>query len=173
MMIRRHRNPMSPWVYEGEGPRPETKVIHIGSDPIFERPIRCAAYQWRSGDHGRGWCDLDALNRALAAREKIASARMDAGASGSRSAREKMLARARRPSRKTEERLAHSSAWINHCIARVKGDDGIVVKDALTPAEHLHFEKPGTYFSMGRAVRSAGGSARTRFEGRGARQAVI
>jgi acetolactate synthase-1/2/3 large subunit len=41
--------------------------------------------------------------------------------------------------------------WINHCIDQVKGENGIFVKEALTPSDHLNFTRPGSYYSLGQA----------------------
>jgi acetolactate synthase-1/2/3 large subunit len=42
-----------------------------------------------------------------------------------------------------------SQGWINYCISQVKGEDGIVLKEALTSNDHLHFTRPGTFYSLG------------------------
>jgi acetolactate synthase-1/2/3 large subunit len=92
---------------------------------------------------------LPALAQALQAQEKSISGRVDA--------RRKRVAQIRQ---KRQEALAASlqrarhsdrisQSWINHCISQVKGEDGIVLKEALTSNNHLHFTRPGTFFSLG------------------------
>jgi acetolactate synthase-1/2/3 large subunit len=64
-------------------------------------------------------------------------------------ARDKMRARVAGNLERVKNASPIHPGWINHCIDRVKGEDGIVIKEALTPAEHLNFTKPGTYYSLG------------------------
>jgi acetolactate synthase-1/2/3 large subunit len=41
--------------------------------------------------------------------------------------------------------------WVSHCLNEAKGDGGIVVKESPVSLEHLHFSRPGTFFSVGAA----------------------
>ncbi len=136
------------WVPKVKNPRADAKIIHIGSDPIFSSyPLR--GYTCDLAITGLAGATLDALNLALAAREKNAAARIDARRKRVAEAREKMLARAAANLEKAKNAAPLHPLWINHCIDRVRGKDGILVKEALGSAEHLNFETPGTFFSMG------------------------
>jgi acetolactate synthase-1/2/3 large subunit len=137
-----------PWVPKHKAPRPDTKIIHLGADPLFATyPLRgYAADLAITGVLGGA---LPALTEALAAREKNAAARIDARRRKLAEAKEKLAARLAANLEKQKNAAPIHPAWINHCIARVKGDDVIVVKEALTPSEHLTFTKPGTFYSLG------------------------
>jgi acetolactate synthase-1/2/3 large subunit len=136
------------WVPKVKAPQPESKIIHIGADPIFENyPLR--GYTCDIAITGVVGATLVALNDALTARAKLAAVRIDARRSRLAGAHEKLKQRIAASLEKQRNASPIHPAWINHCITRVKGDDGIVVKEALTPTEHLQFTKPGTFFSMG------------------------
>ena len=137
-----------PWIPKRKAPREECRIIHIGADPIFENyPLR--GFKCDLAITGVPSATLPALEQALAASEKSMAGRVDA--------RRKRVAQ--RKARRTEELAGRlekvrrseriSQAWINHCISRVKGDDGIVLKEALTSSDYLEFTKPGTYYSLG------------------------
>ncbi len=136
------------WVPKVKAPRPDTKIVHIGADPIFANyPLR--GYPCDLAITGVLGATLDALSDALGAREKAASPRIDARRERLLEQREKLNARVAANLEKAKLASPIHPGWINHCIDRVRGDDGILVKEALTPAEHLRFNKPGTFFSMG------------------------
>jgi len=137
-----------PWVPKHKAPRGDTKIIHIGADPIFANyPLR--GFPCDLAITGLIGAALPALGEALAAREKRALSRIDARRRFLSEAREKLRLRAAGNLEKVKNSSPIHPGWINHCIGRVKGDDGIVVKEALTPSEHLSFDKPGTYYSLG------------------------
>ena len=137
-----------PWVPKHKAPRPETKVIHLGVDPMFmDYPLR--GFTTDLAITGAMGATLDMLVQAMAAREKGASPRIDARRKKLAEAREKQQARKAGDLEKQKNASPIHPAWINHCINRVKGDDGIVVKEALTPSVNLEFTKPGTFFSLG------------------------
>ena len=137
-----------PWVPKQKAPRAETKIVHIGPDPIFSNyPLR--GYTCDLAITSVLSAALPALGTALAARVNGAAARIDSRRKRLAEAREKTMERAKASLEIQKNASPVHPAWINHCIDRVKGEETIVVKEALTPAEHLHFTKPGTYFSMG------------------------
>jgi len=137
-----------PWVPKHKAPRPEAKIIHIGADPIFQNyPLR--GFPCDLAITGIAGATLPALTEALASREKAAASRIETRGKRLAEAREKLTARVAANLEKIKNASPIHPGWINHCINRVKGDDGIVVKEALTPSEHLSFTKPGTYYSLG------------------------
>ena len=137
-----------PWVPKHKAPRPETKIIHIGVDPQFrDYPLR--GFMCDLGIAGEIGTALTTLTKALAGHEKNASARIDSRRARFAEARERMTARMAANLVAQKKASPIHPAWINHCINQVKGDDGIVVKEALTPSTNLRFEKPGTFFSLG------------------------
>jgi len=137
-----------PWVPKHKAPRPECKIIHIGMDPIFANyPLR--GFPCDLAITGIIGATLPALTEALAARERHAAARIDARRKRLAEQREKLNARVSANLEKVKNGSPIHPGWINHCINRVKGDDGIIVKEALTPSEHLNFTRPGTFYSLG------------------------
>jgi acetolactate synthase-1/2/3 large subunit len=137
-----------PWIPKHKAPRADTKIIHLGADPIFANyPLR--GFPCDLAITGVIGATLPALTEALASREKGAASRIEARRRRIAEAREKMTARVSASLEKVRNGAPMHPGWINHCINAVKGDDGIVIKEALTPAEHLNFTKPGTYYSLG------------------------
>jgi acetolactate synthase-1/2/3 large subunit len=137
-----------PWVPKHKAPRADTKIIHIGADPIFANyPLR--GFPCDLAITGIIGATLPALSEALAAREKSAAPRIETRRQRIAEARDKMTARTAANLEKAKNGSPIHPGWINHCINQVKGEDGIVVKEALTPSEHLNFTKPGTYYSLG------------------------
>jgi acetolactate synthase-1/2/3 large subunit len=137
-----------PWVPRHKAPRPDCKIIHAGADPLFENyPLR--GFPCDLAITGVLGATLPALAKALAAREKAASSRIEARRRKVAEARDRLQMRVATSLEKAKNSSPIHPGWINHCIDLVKGEDGTVVKEALTPAEHLHFNKPGTYYSLG------------------------
>jgi acetolactate synthase-1/2/3 large subunit len=137
-----------PWIPKRKAPREDCRIIHAGADPIFrDYPLR--GFRCDLAITGMPGATLGALSDALGGREMRMTGRADA--------RRKRVAQ-RREKRATElaaslERSRHSEritqSWINHCISQVKGNDAIVLKEALTSNDHLQFTNPGTFFSLG------------------------
>jgi acetolactate synthase I/II/III large subunit len=137
-----------PWIPKRKAPREDCRIIHAGADPIFQNyPLR--GFKCDLAITGVPGATLPALTEALGAQETSITGRVDA--------RRKRVAQIRQ---KQQDALAASlqrvrnsdrisQSWINYCISQVKGDDGIVLKEALTSNDHLHFTRPGTFFSLG------------------------
>ena len=137
-----------PWVPKHKAPRADAKIIHIGADPIFQNyPLR--GFPCDLAITGVVGATLPALTEALATRERSAASRIEARRKRLAEAREKLVTRVSGNLEKIKNASPIHPGWINHCINRVKGEDGIVVKEALTPSEHLNFTKPGTFYSLG------------------------
>ena len=137
-----------PWIPRKKSPRADAKIIHIGADPIFTNyPLR--GFTCDLAIMGVIGATLPALSEALASREKRAASRIDARRRRIALTHEKLQTRLAERLEKARVASPIHPGWINHCIDRVKGDDAIVLKEALTPSEHLNFTKPGTYYSLG------------------------
>jgi acetolactate synthase I/II/III large subunit len=100
-----------PWMESLSRPDPETKIIHIGADPQFQRmPIR--GYQTDLAIQSDPAAALDALMEALPAPGEIATRRREAIARRSaamrRSARERAEAGCESPM---------SAEWMSHCVS--------------------------------------------------------
>jgi acetolactate synthase I/II/III large subunit len=139
-----------PWIPSKVSPHPDTKVIHLGVDPLFSQyPMRSFECDLAvTGDLGAA---LSALSEALASHRH--------GTLDCVEARRAQLAHVRAGQRaqwlerleKARDTKPISPAWITHCIDRIKGEDAIVVKESPLVMEHMRFSKPGTMFSVGAA----------------------
>jgi acetolactate synthase-1/2/3 large subunit len=137
-----------PWIPKSRTPKPDAKVVHMGMDPIFMNyPLR--GFLCDLAVTGIIGATLPLLHDALAAREKSAAARIDARRKRIAQIREKLVARQAANLEKAKNASPIHPAWINHCIDRVRGEDGIFVKEALGTTDQLGFTKPGTFYSLG------------------------
>ena len=137
-----------PWVPRHHAPKPDAKIIHLGADPIFSTyPLR--TFPCDLAIQGVLGATLPALSDALAAREKSASARIDARRKRAAQLHQKAQDRLAANLEKQRNASPIHPAWINHCINEVKDDSSIIVKEALTSSDNLTFTKPGTYYSLG------------------------
>ena len=137
-----------PWIPRKKAPKPDAKIIHIGADPIFANyPLR--GFTCDLAILGIAGATLSSLSDALASRERTAASRIDARRKRVAATHQKMLNRLAERLEQQRNASPIHPAWINHCINRVKNDDTIVLKEALTPSEQLSFTKPGTYYSLG------------------------
>jgi acetolactate synthase-1/2/3 large subunit len=137
-----------PWIPKRKAPREDCRIIHVGADPIFANyPLR--GFKCDLAITGVPGATLFALTEALGAEENKLAGRVDA--------RRKRVAQLRQKQQEalavSLQRARHSDrisqGWINYCISQVKGEDGIVLKEALTSNDHLHFTRPGTFYSLG------------------------
>ena len=137
-----------PWIPKRKSPKPECKIVHIGSDPIF------AAYPLRGFT-----CDLAITGVISATLPLLAQAlEMRAKKADTRIAARRLRLAERRAAQREKWRavLAEAKdampihpAWITHCLDRVKGENGIVVKESPLLPEHMRLTKPGTFYSVG------------------------
>ncbi|HEX5279905.1 MAG TPA: thiamine pyrophosphate-requiring protein [Micropepsaceae bacterium] len=137
-----------PWIPKRKSPREDCKIIHAGADPIFENyPLR--GFKCDLAITGFPGLTLPALEEALATQEKSMAARVDARRKrvAQRKARRDQDLAGRLEKIRRSDRI--SQQWINHCLSCVKGEDGIVLKEALTSNDCLEFTKPGTFYSLG------------------------
>jgi acetolactate synthase-1/2/3 large subunit len=137
-----------PWVPKHKAPRPDCRIIHMGADPIFANyPLR--GFTADLAITGIPGASLPALSEALGVREAQMSSRIQARRKRLAEAKDQLKERTAANLQKAKNGSPMHPGWINHCIDSVKGEDGILIKEALTPSEHLSFTKPGTYFSLG------------------------
>ncbi len=139
-----------PWIPGKRAPNPETPIIHLGSDPLFEKyPVRGFAADLAIA--GVLSATLPALTHALETR--VAQNRDAIEARRARLANAWKIQRERWSAALTNGRDSTplSAAWITHCIDNVKGQDAVVIKESPLSFEHMQFTKPGTMFSAGAA----------------------
>lgn len=153
-----------PWMPRTAKPKPSTKVIHIGIDPLVSRhPFR----------------EFEA--DMLVAGEPVAAIRMLHEALGRGTmmphhARRGAISAARDESRKSREALIEQvkdqspihPAWFAHCINEAKSEDAIIVNELGTSPARLTLTKPLSY--MGTSL--AGGLGVALGSGLGAKLAA-
>jgi acetolactate synthase I/II/III large subunit len=134
----------APWYPHLKAPRPETKIIQIGVDPLFSRyPIRGFP-----GDVALGGAPRLTL-RALA---EAASRLADRGVVTERRARWE-----REHARQVEARAARARslatdtpidmAWLSRCIGELVDEQTIVINEYDFDASQATLRRPGSYFA--------------------------
>jgi acetolactate synthase-1/2/3 large subunit len=139
----------APWYPHLKSPRPDTRIVQIGVDPLFSRyPIRGFAADVALAGTPRLTIDAlaDALGtevdaRAVAERTERWSAEHDR-------VREAWKARAA----KTKSDAPLDMAWVSRCIGDVLDDDTIVVNEYDLDPSQACFRSPGTYFAASPAA---------------------
>ncbi|MBT3791759.1 MAG: thiamine pyrophosphate-requiring protein [Rhodospirillales bacterium] len=137
-----------PWIPGNKSPSDDCKVIHLGADPLFSTyPIR--GFRSDMAITGLLKWTFKALDDALAGHEKSAKSRIDARRKSLGDLRAKQAENKKVALEKASKDSPAHPVWISHCIDQVKDDDGIVVKESQLPPQHMTFNKPGTFFSLG------------------------
>lgn len=138
-----------PWLPSQMKPRADARVIHIGSDPLYqELPIR----SFRSdlalqGDAGAICVALDLLVSDSAGRDAAAIEVRRGELARRKSERRAMLEVAWK---RDLDGVVITSTMISRAIDKVKGD-GLVFKEGPLKVEHMCFNQPGTLFFAGAA----------------------
>jgi acetolactate synthase-1/2/3 large subunit len=133
-----------PWFPQLKRPRPETRVIHLGVDPLFSRyPVR--GFPADAALAG-------APRLALAALADAVARRVDAAAVAERRARWTAAGARRRDAAAAKGRAAAKDApldmlWVSRAIGDVLDDRTIVVNEYDLDATQCTFTRPGTYFA--------------------------
>ncbi len=136
-----------PWMpANGEGPRPEARIVHVGVDPLFARyPIRSFRSDLTLAT------SLAALLPPLAAalERRIASdaRRLEERARriGELCAARRKQAGARRGQIASERRMTR--AWLSHCLSEVVPQDAVLVNEYWIDRELVDRELAETYFA--------------------------
>ena len=145
-----HDIPYMPAVFQ---PDPETKIIHIGIDPVKQDMVLWGfpADILLHADSAKA---VPALTQLI--KRKIARSRQEWSVirfveAAKEQAYIEAAAQAFAQSRSGQSPI--SPEWFCHCLAEVVGDDDIIVDESLTSgmavARYLPRTKPGTYFSSG------------------------
>ena len=139
-----------PWIPNKRAPRADCKIIHIGVDPLFSAyPMR--GFPCDLAITGVLSATLPALTEALALRQSAAAGRIEARRRRLAETRETQRARWQATLAKAQHATPIHPAWISHCLARVMGEDAIIIKESPLVLEQMRFTKPGTMFSVGAA----------------------
>ena len=139
-----------PWIPNKKAPNPDCKIIHIGTDPLFNSyPLR--GFPCDLAITGIPGATISALAEALGEREKGAKARIDARRARLATERSGQRDKWKAVLEKSKNETPMHPAWITHCLDQVKGQDAIVIKESPLTFEHATYSKPGTFFSSGAA----------------------
>ncbi len=144
-----------PWMPRMAKPKPSTKVIHIGMDPLVARhPFR--EYEADLVIGGDSVAGVKMLREAL-------------GKRGAHDARRKTIAAARDEMKKANDKLIaqvqHETpihpAWLAHCINEAKAKDAIIVNELGTSPARLDLTEPRSFIgtSLAGGLGAALGSA--------------
>lgn len=139
-----------PWIPNKVGPHPDTKVIHIGTDPLFSGyPLR--GFTTDLAITGATGVTLRLLTEALGAAKKNMNGAVDTRRKEWGDERKQQREKLRGALEKAKTSSPISPAWVSHCLDQAKGKDALVVKESPLMPEHMTFNEPGTYFSVGAA----------------------
>ncbi|MBM4443143.1 MAG: thiamine pyrophosphate-requiring protein [Candidatus Rokubacteria bacterium] len=133
-----------PWFPSGAHPKPDTKLIHIASDPLFSRyPVR--GFEADVALAGQPRLTMHALAdavRGLVEPAVVAERRRRAEEEHAQR-RDEIARRARAAS--TQNPIEMS--WVSRCVGDVIDDQTIVVNEYDLEASQACFTVPGSYFA--------------------------
>lgn len=132
-----------PWLPGTREPRPETRIVHIGADPLFrDYPIR--SFRGERFITGSAAHVLGPLADAL---EAVSS---DDGNQARKASAARLAAtRAERRAKRLAPLLAEprmTKDWLNHCLNEALPDDVIVVNEYWVDREIYEAKRPGGFF---------------------------
>jgi len=136
-----------PWFPVRFTPAAETRVIHIGTDPLYVRyPIR--SFPTDLAIAGQSRATLAALSRALAAAPANPAA-IDSRRRRIAEFRDALAAkrRAALPERQTAKPISY--AWLAECLRTQMPADSLVVTELGVAADQLALEQPGSLIGVG------------------------
>jgi acetolactate synthase I/II/III large subunit len=123
-----------PWIPGQSAPRPEAKVVQLGTDPLFARyPLR----GFRA--------DLTLTGDAVAILNGLTAQTQPSHTDARRGEIESYRTTLRRVGDTPPK--AMTLPWFAHCINRVRDADTIVINEYPLALEELSIEKPLTYFA--------------------------
>lgn len=133
-----------PWFPQMKRPRPETRVIHLGVDPLFSR------YPVRGFPADAALAGTPRL--ALAALADAVAPRVDSTAVADRRARWAAAGVKRREAATAKGQAVRGDApidmlWLSRAIGDVVDDRTIVVNEYDLDATQCTFTRPGSYFA--------------------------
>ncbi|HZA53811.1 MAG TPA: thiamine pyrophosphate-requiring protein [Candidatus Udaeobacter sp.] len=139
-----------PWLPASDKVRDDTKVIHMGPDPLHAYvPVRghpcdialaCATAE-----------GLRVLTETMAEHETKAKTRIEKRRALVADKWMAMREGWRKRLGEAKGKTPVHPAWITHCINEIKGDDTIVIKESPLMQEFIDFSRPGTMFNAGAA----------------------
>jgi acetolactate synthase I/II/III large subunit len=133
-----------PWFPQMKRPKPETRVVHLGVDPLFSR------YPVRGFPADAALAGTPRL--ALAALADAVARRVDAAVAAERRQRWTAAGARRRAAAAAKGQAARGDApidmlWLSRAIGEVLDDRTIVVNEYDLDATQCTFTRPGSYFA--------------------------
>ncbi|MDP6174278.1 MAG: thiamine pyrophosphate-requiring protein, partial [Rhodospirillales bacterium] len=152
-----------PWIPINAMPGKDTKFIHMGSDPLFERfPYR--GYEMDLAVSGHTSAALPMLHDALATKKKNMVKKID----NRRAELDDIVQDIRGRRAKRVEEVRNMSpihpVWTTHCLNQVKDDDAILMNEIGMPLDHIQIDQPNCFMGgsgaggLGRALGAALGA---------------
>ncbi|WP_428149790.1 thiamine pyrophosphate-requiring protein [Brevundimonas sp.] len=132
-----------PWLPETREPRPETRIAHVGVDPLFlDYPLRSFRGElFVTSSAGQLMGPLTEALAGIADEKRIAAraARITALADGRRERRRKRLAPLADQPRMNKD-------WLNQCLNEALPDDAIVVNEYWVDREIFDARMAGSFY---------------------------
>lgn len=132
-----------PWLPETREPRPETRIAHVGVDPLFlDYPLRSFRGElFVTSSAGQLLRPLTEALTAIVDEKRLGfrAARMASLAEGRRERRRKRLAPLLDQPRMTKD-------WLNHCLNDTLPDDAIVVNEYWVDREIFDARTAGSFY---------------------------
>ena len=132
-----------PWLPETREPRPETRIAHVGVDPLFlDYPLRSFRGElFVTSSAGQLLGPLTKALTAIVDEKRLGgrAARMASLAEGRRERRRKRLAPLLDQPRMTKD-------WLNHCLNEALPDDAIVVNEYWVDREIFDARTAGSFY---------------------------
>ncbi len=135
-----------PWIPNTGKPAPGAKVIQVALDPLWtDYPVRTHRADLSITSSSAAFlAALKAELTRVAPSSAVATRRDRAEAitAGRRSADQSKLDADR------QRGGAITKTWLSHCLDQAKPDDAVVVNEYWAMRQYLHFNTPGSYFSL-------------------------
>ena len=139
-----------PWIPGKKAPSRDTKIIHLGVDPLFSSyPLR--GFPCDLAITGVLGATLPQLTAALISRRGAGKDRVEARRKRITEERAAQRVKWAQALAKGKESVPLSAAWITQCLADAGGEDAIYVKESPLSFEHLRLDKPGSLYGVGAA----------------------
>jgi acetolactate synthase-1/2/3 large subunit len=134
-----------PWMPSGVSPRVGTKIIHVGTDPLYSRiPFRgFHADILIAGDSTR---TIALLDSALRGKLKNKGAAVDKRRTDIAEMRARRDARQAKQIEEVRTAFPIHPIWLAHCLNEVKDKNAIVVNELGVPQPFLKYEAPNSSF---------------------------
>lgn len=132
-----------PWLPETREPRPETRIVHVGVDPLFlDYPLRSFRGElWVTSSAGQLMGPLTEALAEIADERRLSerALKITSLAEGRRERRRKRLAPLADKPRMTKD-------WLNHCLNEALPADAIVVNEYWVDREIFDAKTAGSFY---------------------------